>query len=181
MVALLELGLACNRAHGALPSERQLDQVFAFFSQVARSDEDAQVRRAAAYELTFWGQKRAAKVLLEVFQKANEDPGVRGQAAEGIGANLEVGDDRIIEKSPLRDAAIEALRAGLGEQSVEVRFWCIYALGQLFATDARAALQALEGDEAVGPMTWTVGQEVKDVLAYWDTGVWIERQPSWPL
>jgi hypothetical protein len=157
------------------PSRRQRDQAFALLTRLVLRDADPEVRRVAAHGLGFWGERRATAVLLWVLGQPNERPDIRGQAAEGIGHEGLVFSGDIPPPSPLRERAVAGLRAGLRDAAPEVRFWCLYGLGQLQAREARPEIEALTGDRSLCPYTWWVGEEAQDVLAYWDTGDWPER------
>jgi len=57
-----------------------------------------------------------------------------------------------------------------------VRFWCLYALGSMKATEARAEIEHLAAtDDALAPRLWRVAHEAADVLTYWDSGHWPHR------
>jgi hypothetical protein len=154
------------------PSARQIDQVFRALTALLRRDPEPRVRHAAAYALTFWFQPRAPAALIAALEDAAEQPNIRGQAAEGIGNVLgaELGSPS------LRARAIAELRRGLADPSPEVRFWCIYALGTMKASEARAEIERLAAtDEAVCPYMWRVCHEAADVLTYWTEGEWPDR------
>ncbi|MCU0653958.1 MAG: HEAT repeat domain-containing protein [Polyangiaceae bacterium] len=153
-------------------ARRQIDQVFHALASQLRSDSSEGVRRAIAYELSCWGEKRAAWALLPALQDTREAAEVRGQAAEGIGKAIA---ERALTEAQ-RGKVIDALGAGLKDESPEVRFWCVYAVGQAKLMELRPEVERLKGsDSALCPGMWSVQDEASDVLTYFDTGVWPDR------
>jgi HEAT repeat protein len=158
---------------GAEPSARQLHQAFGRISTLLRHDPDPTVRYEAAYLLTHWFEGRAAVALLEVLDDATSPAKLRGQAAEGVGMVL---DPAFTRPRALRARAVAALRRGLADDAPDVRFWCVYALGSVKATDARAEIERLAAtDTAPCPYMWRVRDEAADVLTFWAEGVWPRR------
>jgi HEAT repeat protein len=159
------------------PAARQIDQVFRALTTLLRRDPAAPVRLEVAYALTFWFEVRAPTALLPVLEDAAEAANIRGQAAEGIGNVLNGGLADSPGARSLRARAIPALRQGLADPAVEVRFWCTYALGTMKATEAREELERMAtGDEALCPSMWRVCHEARDALTFWETGRWPHRQ-----
>jgi hypothetical protein len=73
--------------------------------------------------------------------------------------------------------AIAALGRGLTDPSAEVRFWCVYALGMMKATETRTDIERLAAtDDAICPNTWRVCHEAADVITYWTDGKWPDRE-----
>jgi HEAT repeat protein len=156
------------------PSARQVEQVFRALTVLLRRDPDSRVRLAAAYAVRCWYEPRSAAALIPVLDDVTEEPSIRGQAAEGIG---EVLDAAMRGSPPLRARAIAALGRGLGDRSVEVRFWCVYALGMMKATETRPELERLAAtDDAICPNMWRVRDEAADVLTSWAEGKWPRRE-----
>jgi len=104
--------------------------------------------QAAAYHLRFHDE--AVPALIGVVGDRNRPSPVREEAAESLGV---IGDKR----------AIPVLLQGLQDESAEVRFWAIFALGQWVKSHKRVrlAIEALVGDEALVREWWRVGQEAK--------------------
>ena len=48
-------------------------------------------------------------------------------------------------------------------------------MGLLELRSLRPEVEALTTDPARAELPWTVGQEARDVLSYWDSGVWPDR------
>jgi HEAT repeat protein len=93
-------------------------------------DNDNYVRMYTAYSLGLLGTSEGSKALMKALENENEDPGVRGMAAESLG-NLRYKD------------AADLLIEGLRDKTVEVRFWCIFALGEMGEVRALAQLERL--------------------------------------
>lgn len=155
------------------PPTRQIDRAFEAVRACLLRDPDEGVRLAAARALTFWWERRAARVLLGVLEDKSASPALRGQAAEGIGTCLE--KHALL---PTFAARVEAaLSRGLDDASAEVRFWCVFASGQLELRSLRPKLEALrDHDTAPCPQFWRVCDEAADVLTFFDTGDWPERE-----
>lgn len=153
-------------------ARRQIDRVFQALSKQVRTDPSEEVRRAIAYVLTFWAEQRAAWSLLPVLQDERESPVVRGQAAEGIGVAV---SGRLLSAEQI-SRITDALAAGLRDPSPEVRFWCLYAVGQARLVSLRGEVERLrDSDENMCPYMWRVCDEASDVLTFFDTGVWPDR------
>jgi HEAT repeat protein len=91
-------------------------------------DEDFTVRMVTARALGMLGGENALKALVTTLQNQQESIGVRSNAAEAL---ADIGSAE----------ALTALLEALSDPVAEVRFWSVYALGQI--GDARA-LPALE-------------------------------------
>jgi len=151
------------------PPRKQVDAVFATLSRVARKDPSPRIRLDAVYALSHWHEPRAARPLVAVFGDASQPAELRGRAAEGIGWIL--GAER--GSKALRDEVARLLSVGLKDTAVEVRFWAVYALGHLQAKSARAELERISSnDHEECPGMWTVGDEARDVLSFWDGRGW---------
>lgn len=158
----------------ARPSQRQIDQVFDRVAAALRRDDAPEVRYEAAYALSHWYEPRAAKALLDALSDPRESARLRGQCAEGLGLVLECAPARA---RAVRARAVAALLRAVQDADAELRFWSVYALGNLRAREARATLERLAAeDRAVCPNMWRVGEEAADALQFWDTGVWPEAR-----
>jgi HEAT repeat protein len=113
----------------------------------------ADARSAAAYVLGFCRIGAARAALERSLEDKAEDPLVRGYAAEALGYLGE-------------SASLEPLLQQLDDPDICVRYWCVFALGQI--GDARAipfleGLRAgLTGTEKCGQHD--LGQEIADML-----------------
>lgn len=117
-----------------------------------QEDEDVKVRTAAAYGLGLLGDNHAVEPLVNKLADQNEDPQVRGQAAEAL--------------SDIRDnRAVTPLIAALRDTSVEVRFWAVFALGQLGDRQALPELERLAAtDEAILSGWGALNKEAADAI-----------------
>lgn len=125
-----------------------------FLIETLRSSPDEDKRRSAAYSLSGYQEnERAANALIDALNNKNESSETRAQAAESLGAIVAV-------------RAVETLLANLHDPSLEVRFECIYALGQV-GMDA-AIIPELEkflGDEST-IYGWTVKEKASEAIKY---------------
>lgn len=96
------------------------------------SDQQVEVRKAAAYGLGWLRDRRAVPPLLETLRNSSEDADVRGMAAEQLGR--------------LQDPdAVSDLRRALRDEWPEVRFWAAYALGSFASSEVIEDLEVLAG------------------------------------
>lgn len=118
-------------------------------------------RWGAVYALGNRGEKTAVVPIMNILLDKSETTWVRGQAAECLG---------ILQKS----RAIKTLIRCSRDPSPDVRFWCVFALGQITAFQrkklSRAGVRALEArldDDAVpeAPGWWPVRYEALAMLA----------------
>jgi len=143
-----DLQLEAAKSLGQIRSRRAAKPLIAALQR----GEDTETRRWAAYALGWLGDERAVEPLIATLGNKNEAPEVRAEAAEAL-ANL--GDSR----------AVSPLIAALKDESVEVRFWATFALGEL---EDRQVLPELERvattDEAVLPGWWAVKKEAAEAI-----------------
>lgn len=90
----------------------------------------AETRAAAAYVLGFGRYASARTALEELLNDVNEEPSVRGHAAEALA---------YIQSTH----SVEHLARHVGDQNAEVAYWCIFGLGQLGEVSALPVLQGL--------------------------------------
>ena len=118
-------------------------------------------RWGAVYALGNRGEKTAVVPIMNILLDKSETTWVRGQAAECLG---------ILQQS----RAIKTLIRCSRDPSPDVRFWCVFALGQITAFQrkklSRAGVRALEArldDDAVpeAPGWWPVRYEALAMLA----------------
>lgn len=155
----------------ARPGRRQRRQAAARIVALLRDDPSERVRRDAAHVLRCWTGERDFDPTPHLLEALRDDPAgrVRGEAAEGLGCRC--------RSTPRIEAA---LAAGLSDPDPHPRFWCLYAAGQLQLEALRPQIEALIDDPGEAEMWWTVGQEARDVLTYWDTGGWPDHPPPEP-
>jgi HEAT repeat protein len=112
--------------------------------QVVRGSMASEMRRAAIHSLGLLGNPRAATVIIHVLENPKEPPEVRAEAAEALAT---------CGRSSKR--AVAALTRALMDESVEVRFFSSFALGQcallggLISDPAISALRRLLKDSSI--------------------------------
>lgn len=114
------------RALGSLAHAAAIDPL----ARALRHDLDTNVRAAAAWALGLIGDAGGIDPLLAALDDGDEDPAVRGHAAEAL-------------TGPRDSRVIPHLIAGLADRSPEVRYWCAFAAGELGAIEALPALEHL--------------------------------------
>ena len=144
------------RSLGVLGARRAAGRLI----QVMRGGPDASVRMFAAHALGSLCGPKAVSALREVLANQGEEAKVRGEAAESLGGCF-------------ASEAIPDLIAALKDQSPEVRFWSAYALGQVRAESAVAALETMaSSDDAVVPGWWSVAKEAAGAIEEIRKGPW---------
>jgi HEAT repeat protein len=121
-------------------------------ARVVRSDAPRDVR---IYACAFLGDSRVATdALIAVLEDREEDPQVRGAAAEWLGGR----DDQ---------RGVPALLRGLEDPSDDVRFWSAFALHHTRGNpDVVAALERIARDDSGFVPNWgSVRREAADALA----------------
>jgi HEAT repeat protein len=117
---------------------------------------DCEKRVAAAYALGFFHDRRAAKPLIHVIRNRRASPRLRGQAAEALGYLLMFRPDRM---------ALSALLEEVGDPSPEVRFWAVFAIGQMGNRKAISILTKVsQKDKATLPGWWSIAREAKAAI-----------------
>jgi hypothetical protein len=160
------------------PTRRQRDQALRAVLARLASDPDDDVRFEAAYILSFWdaGSGRnglVARALIAVLADEAQSIRVRARAAEDFSTCIPE------REGPTRRRALALCLELLGHPDPELRFWCIYALGQMQAREATPRIERIaREDDAMCPYMWGVGEEAADVLTYFATGDWPCRVPG---
>jgi HEAT repeat protein len=120
--------------------------------QALRDGSAPDERAWAAYALGLIRDERACAPLLEAFRNTEEDPKVRGDAAEALAYLFAY-------------EAVPALREALAQSSVPVRFWAMFALGQLAGPDVIPDLERIAAtDDAIMPGYWSLRKEALDMI-----------------
>ena len=141
--------------------ELSRDEAFESLSVLLRTHPSAEVRESAAYGLSWLGEDRVVRVLIEATQDREQAIRVRAQATEGIGIILMCSDRR----RRLFKQAVQALLPLLRDETPEVRFWACYALMVMRATAALDELRRVAAtDQAHCPGWWLVGEEAADAI-----------------
>jgi HEAT repeat protein len=132
--------------------------------------EDAATRQEALHRLGLVAPRRRATrdlvtlTLLHHLADPDEDPDLRGEAAEQLGWDPCTG--------ALRRSVVANLLAGLDDPAPEVRFWCAYALAMRQVRRALPRLRELAGDTALPADLWTVGEEATWAIMTLIIGSW---------
>lgn len=119
---------------------------------ILKNDSDPEVRFAAAYALGLLGLDGAIAPLLEVARNQLERPSVRGGAIEALAdiRNKEV---------------LKPLIMLLSDPVPEVRFWAVFALGQLGEKSAIPALEKLKATDSSTVPGWrSIQQECEEAI-----------------
>ncbi|WP_239989418.1 HEAT repeat domain-containing protein [Corallococcus macrosporus] len=116
----------------------------------------ADARQGILYALSWHGDLRAWELMVRILANPQEDPVVRGQAAEGIAymfSQVRPGTARF-------ESAAKALLSALKDPSLEVRFGAIFALGESNHLPFVPVLEALVNDQTPVP-GWgeTIGEK----------------------
>lgn len=120
--------------------------------ETLKQDLSAEVRLYAIYALGLIGNESAVAPILETLLDANEEPEVRGMAAETLSVFL-------------GQQVVETLITCLSDTEAEVRYWSAFALGELGAKQALPELSRLMGnDESCLPDGSSVKDEAADAI-----------------
>lgn len=111
-------------------------------------------RVASAYALGLLCDKRGIKPLVSILGDKDAPPQVRAQSAEAL----------TYFNNKSRDV-IKVIMLGLQDPSAEVRFWSIFALGELKVKKAIRELERVAAtDNTILPGWWSVGEEASNAL-----------------
>ncbi|MFN7960718.1 MAG: HEAT repeat domain-containing protein [Thermoanaerobaculia bacterium] len=123
-----------------------------FFIRVLSEGNTAEVRKMAAYALGRVGSASSTAALIAVLGESLEEPGLRGQVAESLGY---IGDLSVVPE--LERAAVDS--------SSEVRFWAVFALGQLKPESSLPLLELIASSDTAKLEGWgTVSEEARLAL-----------------
>lgn len=118
--------------------------------------------RAAALDVMQWFGNHASNVKFVdgILRNRSESPTVRGNAAESLGVLLRFG-----RKSPKYRRTESTLIKALNDPNAEVRFWALYALGEMLSTRALPKIRRIaKDDKARVPKWWSVKREAQEVI-----------------
>jgi HEAT repeat protein len=114
---------------------------------------ETEQRAAAAYALGLLADERSRDPLVKVLSDPKVDPKVRGHAAEAL---AHLADER----------AADQLVAALKDRSVEVRFWSVFALGQLKYKRALQQLKRILANDKATLSGWgKISDAARDAIA----------------
>lgn len=134
---------------GMLPSKRA---VIPLIDVMLSPEEDPWARRLAAQSLGWLDEAEGRDALFRVVKDQTVPPEVRGDAAEAL--------------SYFRDTrSVPILLDQLRDPSPDVRFWAVFALGQLAEPDVLPELERIAAsDDAVLPQWWSIRKEALDAI-----------------
>ena len=127
--------------------------------------------------------RRAADVLVTIFERLDLPGWLRGDAADKLGCNRFIRDRRTRLFRRCHDTAMH----GLDENSIDVQFWSLYLIGSLSSDafrrrhatphDFRSALPRLRdiaaNDHRLAPgYWWPLSAEAEDVICCIEKGHW---------
>jgi len=108
-------------------------------------------RAAAAYALGFLGQRSDSKSLLQILE-SDDTPEVRAHAAEALG---HLGSKR----------SVKHLIRALKDNAPEVRFWSVFALGEIRDSSALPSLEQLwASDTTILPNAGSIKDEAESAI-----------------
>jgi HEAT repeat protein len=144
-----ESGLAFEAAKSLIALDAK--QVIPQISQIVKRGKTPTNRAAAAYTLGFLGDGSVSQMLIEVLN-GTDTPEVRSHAAEALG---HIADEN----------TTESLVRGLKDRSAKVRFWCVFALGEIGDLRALSPLQHLASeDKSTVPKVGKVSTEARRAI-----------------
>lgn len=129
--------------------------------RILRHEERAAVRQAVTFALSWHGDRRSWPLFLRLLADDRESSAVRGQAAEGLAYNFR----RKRRGSAGYEAALRVLVAALESDSVEVRYYCVFALGASGDDRMLPVLRRLRRDRTRSKrFVGTIGAEAREAI-----------------
>lgn len=163
--------LEAAKALGALRSKRSIKPLI----ELTTSTLEVERKKAALYALIWINDMSISELLIEILKNLDEDPHIRGIAAEGLSYLFCCGADK--RKREYKQA-FTALTLVLEDSSSVVRFWAAFALGNIRDKKALPELEKLvESDNAMYPGWWTVQEEASDAITRIKGGTPPDRVP----
>ncbi|QRN93602.1 HEAT repeat domain-containing protein [Archangium violaceum] len=139
--------------------------------ELLASEEHVEVRQGILYALTWHGDVSLWDLMIRILSDQKEHPKVRGQAAECISYLFE----KIETDSKEFKAAVDALQEALKDDSPEVRYCAVNALGSTKYLPIVPVLQGMLRDQTpVEGWLGSVGDEASRAIE------WIKRGNSQP-
>lgn len=119
------------------------------------NDKSSSVRSASAYSLGLLGENETIPHLLRVLENPEESPEVRGSVADAL--SCQFGNDKVI------NALINTLK----DDSIEVRFWSAFTLGQIGNENALPELERLAATDSQVLERWgSIKDEANQAIKY---------------
>ena len=142
------------KALGVINSKRAVKPLINWLLEDHQTDQ----RAAAAYALGLLADERAINPLVEVLDDPKVDPKVRGHAAEALAHSA-------------GDRAANHLVTALKDPSPEVRFWAVFALGQLRHQKALPELRNLAANDKAVLTGWgKISDAAREAISNIETG-----------
>ncbi|ABF86579.1 PBS lyase HEAT repeat-like domain protein [Myxococcus xanthus DK 1622] len=131
--------------------------------ELLKVENRAEPRQGILHALSWHGDLRTWGLMVRILADDNEDPKVRGQAAEGLAYMF----DLVKADSPEFELAVKTLLEALSDPSLEVRYNAIFAIGATKHPPLIPALEALLGDSTPVP-GWgdTIGRKAADAIEW---------------
>jgi HEAT repeat protein len=137
--------------------ESVVNEVVAQLLRVLLEGERIESRTAAAYVLGFCRFALARHPLEETLQDTKQDSILRGHAAEAVGC---IGDPR----------SIPVLLECLSKGDSGIKYWCLFALGELGTSEVLPALRGIaDGLEDCSYEGHSVRSEARDAISKIET------------
>lgn len=147
--------------------------------ELASESMDPAFYKPAFWALSTMGLEEAAvqSRFLDLFEREDASPDVRSDVLDKLGAVLAAPSAVIRRSSVFRRTRGVAL-AALNDPEEEVRFFAVYAVGQMGLTEALPKLRGMaQNDKGSCLGLWTIAEEAQDVISYFTTGWWPDREP----
>lgn len=114
-------------------------------------------RKVAVHVLGALRDDESLSAILAILDSSHEPADLRGEAAEALGYLADPG-------------SLETLLRAAGDPAADVRFWAVFALGELRDERARPLLEEMaRSDHAEVEGWWAVSKEARDALARFDS------------
>lgn len=151
--------LAYRKLNRGRLSRRQRSRALSALARHARTDPDVDVRRQCVHAF-MWQAGWPGVTRLLVDCTKDSEPEVRGQALEALALRWAFAS----MNRPQFSMVDSAIGNSLTSTEPVVRFWAVYAAGQLNLERYRAVLESMIDDTAVGFADLTIGDEAKTIL-----------------
>ena len=143
-----DLRIAAAKALGELGNEQAIEPLI----NILEGDLDTEVRIAGSYALGLIGDSRGIEPMIKILRDQSQPPKLRGMVAEALS---NIGDRR----------AVDPLILSLSDESVEVRFWASFALGELGDSKALPELERLAATDEMELAGWgTISREATEAI-----------------
>lgn len=156
--------------------------------QLVASKLDRSWLEAVILGLGWTGDPRAEEILVEIFERPDLPGWLRGDAGDKLGLCKRVTDRRTKLYRRCRAAALR----GLDEDSIDVQFWSMYAIGSMATGPRCDAKNRHDFAEAISKLRliakhdhrlvpgywWPMSAEAVDVIACIESGQWPDPEAA---